>query len=86
MFGINYEEYQFFYKIRGTSFNYQPRHLTGTDPSLETVPLSVNFDSDQCCQVVVATSKITQNRPYKKIICREKLVAVKVAVSGNEVL
>jgi hypothetical protein len=30
--------------------------------------------------------QITQNRPYKKIICGEKLMAVKVAVSGNKVL
>ena len=30
--------------------------------------------------------KIIKNRPYKKIICGEKLMAVKVAVSGNKVL
>jgi hypothetical protein len=30
--------------------------------------------------------QITQIRPYKKIICGEKLVAVKVAVSSNKVL
>jgi len=29
---------------------------------------------------------ITQNRPYKRVICGEKLVAVKVAVSSNEEL
>ena len=30
--------------------------------------------------------QITQNMPYKKIMCGEKLVAVKVAVSSNKVL
>jgi len=30
--------------------------------------------------------QITQNRPYKNIICGEKLVAVKVAVGSNKVL
>jgi hypothetical protein len=30
--------------------------------------------------------QITQNRPYKKIICGEKLVEVKVIVSSNKVL
>jgi hypothetical protein len=30
--------------------------------------------------------QINQIRPYKKIICGEKLVAVKMAVSSNKVL
>ena len=34
----------------------------------------------------VARWPVTQNRLYKKIICAEKLVVVKVAVRSNKVL
>ena len=39
--------------------------------------------SGQCCQVAVATADYHKNQLYTKKFCREKLVAVEVAVSGH---